>query len=379
MQPATSQQLATLLQRNKDALLAAWEEQAGQLPGAQKMQRAILRDHVPLLIDELAQELRHPERSRERLAAFCAAHGEERHKHGSDLSQLVDEYKLLRACIVRTAEAAGWYIVGEANRVVDELIDEGIKTSIQAYIERRDHAEKKRREEHLKFLVHDLRSPLSAIYYAVLLTERELETGTVSERVRSVQGVMKRNIEQMQALIGKVLQEEQNIRTAPNLEVQRAPADLATIVDEAIRALGSLAAVAHTQIANDIPDDTTVHVDRDLVERVFQNLISNAIDSTPEGKVAISAVRRDNGDIECRVVDNGRGMPAELREKIFDKFVTVPRQRPGIGLGLPIAKRIIEAHGGTIDVQSEVGKGTTVRFTLPRNHRENGTPSRQTA
>lgn len=365
MELATPQRLATLLQRKKETVLSSWEERARQLPGARKINRAILQDHMPLLIDELTEELKQPEKSRERLEAFCAAHGENRHQNGFDLGQLVEEYKQLRGCIVRTAEEAGLYVVGEANRVVDELIDEGIKTSIQAYIERRDGAEKKRRQEYLKFLVHDLRSPLSAIYYAILLTERELETVAVSERVWSLQAVIKRNIEQMQAMIAKLLQEEQHIRTAPNIEVQRAPADLATIADRAIRTIASLAAVSQTQITNDIPDDVTVHADADLLERVFQNLVSNAIDSTPQGTVTIGAKMRESGDVDCWVADNGRGIAPEIRDKIFDKFVTATPQRSGIGLGLPITKRIIEAHGGSIAVESEVGKGTTIRFFLP--------------
>lgn len=365
MEPAAPQALAELLQRNKEALLSSWEQRARQIAGTPPLDGTILRDHVPHLIDELAAELRQPDKSRERLVAFSAAHGEHRHQNGFNLDQLVEEYKLLRSCIVRTAEAAQLYVVGEANRVVDELIDEGIKTSIRAYIERRDAAEKQRREEYLKFLVHDLRSPLAAIYYAILLTEHELENAAVGDKVRSIQGVIKRNIEQMQALITKLLQEEENVRTTSAINLEPKPIYLASVADSAFRVLVSLATISGTQVVNEIPDDIVVNADAELLNRVYQNLLSNAIDSAAGGIIMLGAARSDDGKVQCWVADNGKGIPQDMREKVFDQFVTASKQRSGIGLGLPIAKRIIEAHGGTIMLESELGRGTTIRFSLP--------------
>ncbi len=103
MEIATPHALAALIQRQKEALLSSWENEVRQLPGARNLERAILHDHIPVLIDELAEELRQPDKSAARLAAFSAAHGKERHANGYDLAQLVEEYKLLRRCIARTA------------------------------------------------------------------------------------------------------------------------------------------------------------------------------------------------------------------------------------------------------------------------------------
>ncbi|MFL6653774.1 MAG: sensor histidine kinase, partial [Sulfurifustis sp.] len=271
-----------------------------------------------------------------------------------------EEYKLLRTCVVQIAEAEQFCLTGEANRIVDELIDEGIKTSIHAYIQRRDSTEQKRREEYAKFLVHDLRSPLSAVYYAILLVERELAAAPASEHVAMTLGVIKRNIEQMQALITKLLHAEQNLRDAPTIRIERKPIDLGAVADGAIRTLSSIAAVAQTLILNDIADGLIAHADADLLERVFQNLIANAIDNTPNGRVVVGARHRDDGGVECWVTDNGRGIPDDLKSKVFDKSAN----RSG-GFGLPIVRQIVEAHGGAIALESAVGKGTTVRFTLP--------------
>src|ERR1051325_194944 len=117
MQLVTPEALSAFIKREKASLLAAWEHEARQLPDAKKLRRALLHDHLPLVIDELADELRQPEKSRERLAAFSAAHGAHRQQNGFHLSQLVEEYKLLRRCIVEHAEADGLAVAGKANRV----------------------------------------------------------------------------------------------------------------------------------------------------------------------------------------------------------------------------------------------------------------------
>jgi signal transduction histidine kinase len=102
---------------------------------------------------------------------------------------------------------------------------------------------------------------------------------------------------------------------------------------------------------------------------VITNLVSNALRYTPAGgKVTISG-ERENGAIQISVVDSGRGIPAEALESIFEKFVQVKQptdSTPGsVGLGLAIAKEVVEAHGGKIWVTSEVGKGSTFSFTIP--------------
>ncbi|MFL6650638.1 MAG: ATP-binding protein [Sulfurifustaceae bacterium] len=360
MQLATPQSLAQLLQREKESILACWERRVREVSDDQSGNPGMLRDHVPNLLDELAAQLARPDTSQQRLRDFSAAHGEDRYRNGFDLSRIVEEYKLLRSCVVQIAEAEQFCLTGDANRIIDELIDEGIKTSIHAYIQRRNSAEQKQREEYVKFLVHDLRSPLSAVYYAILLVEREIAVAPASERVATTLGVIKRNIEQMQALITKLLHAEQNLRDAPTIRIERKPIDLGAVADGAIRTLSSIAAVAQTLILNDIADGLIAHADADLLERVFQNLIANAIDNTPNGRVVVGARHRDDGGVECWVTDNGRGIPDDLKSKVFDKSAN----RSG-GLGLPIVRQIVEAHGGAIALESAVGKGTTVRFSLP--------------
>jgi signal transduction histidine kinase len=108
-----------------------------------------------------------------------------------------------------------------------------------------------------------------------------------------------------------------------------------------------------------------VSVDRLQIDRVLSNLVINALRYTKEGEIKITAEQRENY-VAVSVSDTGSGIPVEYLPHIFDKFVQVPdAPTGGAGLGLAISKSIVEAHGGQISVQSQIGIGTTFAFTLP--------------
>jgi two-component system phosphate regulon sensor histidine kinase PhoR len=110
----------------------------------------------------------------------------------------------------------------------------------------------------------------------------------------------------------------------------------------------------------------TILADRDQIERVIVNLVTNATRATPPGgTITIAAVRRD-GEVAFSVGDTGAGIPREYLPRIFEPFVQVPSvPAGGAGLGLTISRRIVDAHGGRLTVQSESGRGSTFTFTVP--------------
>jgi signal transduction histidine kinase len=114
------------------------------------------------------------------------------------------------------------------------------------------------------------------------------------------------------------------------------------------------------------PDLPQVFVDRAQIERVVGNLVTNAARATPEGgRITVSAAPRA-GAVAISVTDTGVGIPRDYLAKIFEPFVQVPDGAGGgAGLGLTISRRIVEAHGGELSVQSEVGKGSAFTFTIP--------------
>jgi signal transduction histidine kinase len=118
-----------------------------------------------------------------------------------------------------------------------------------------------------------------------------------------------------------------------------------------------------TDVAADAPP---IPADRDQIQRVIVNLMSNAVRATPAGgTITLSATRR-GPEVAFSVSDTGAGIPREYLDRIFEPFVQVPRAPAGgSGLGLTISRRIVEAHGGRLTVQSEPGRGSTFTFTIP--------------
>src|SRR6185503_21310932 len=115
--------------------------------------------------------------------------------------------------------------------------------------------------------------------------------------------------------------------------------------------------------ADDLP---SVRADSARLLQVFANLVGNAVKFTPSGGAITIAATRGDGRIECSVADNGPGIPAAQIPRLFGKFWQAKRgDGRGVGLGLAIARGIVEAHGGTITVDSEEGKGSVFSFALP--------------
>lgn len=174
MKIAGPEDLAEFLGQEKDALLSDWEAAVRKLPGEDDLSRPVLLNHVPVLIKQLIHDLRLLVVA-ERTAEVSRIHGQQRLAVGLSIRHVVEEYKLLRVCITDRAANADWVIGVEAGRLLHKIIDEAIKAAVDSYSEQRDKDEKARREEYISFVVHDLRSPLTAIYHAMLLLERRIE------------------------------------------------------------------------------------------------------------------------------------------------------------------------------------------------------------
>lgn len=120
-------------------------------------------------------------------------------------------------------------------------------------------------------------------------------------------------------------------------------------------------------------DDLTFHVDEDKISRVVTNLVSNAIKFSPRDSSIKLTAESENGSVVIRIKDEGRGIPEDKIANIFDRFQQVSVQdhtkSGGSGLGLAICKAIVELHGGEISVESEEGKGSTFKFSIPKNSR----------
>jgi signal transduction histidine kinase len=212
-----------------------------------------------------------------------------------------------------------------------------------------------------------LRTPLQAISLATTTLERSLPDESKTELFTSSVSMLRRNISRLDVLIKRVLQEERNLQLDESLKVEKREFDLWSLVESTIQDLYPIASDAHTTLVNDVPSDMTIFADARLLGQVFQNLISNAIKFTPNGKITVGA-NTENGTAECWIQDTGAGIDADRLDKIFDKLETDQQpDKRGVGLGLAIVKQIMELHSGTVTVESRVGEGSIFTLRFPQS------------
>lgn len=221
------------------------------------------------------------------------------------------------------------------------------------------------RDEVLSIVSHDLGNPLSAIRVSARVLDRLLEAGDVASARAQVEGIRGSGL-QMERLISDLL-EIRRIETR-RLRLVRRPEQVRQLVEEAARSLRDVGAEQGITITTRIDDavPAMVRVDADRIQQIFSNLIGNALKFTPrEGLITVAAEAADDG-VVFSVRDTGPGIPAEHLPHVFDRFWQASQQGShGIGLGLAIAKGLVEAHGGQVTVESEPGQGTLFRFTIP--------------
>jgi signal transduction histidine kinase len=220
------------------------------------------------------------------------------------------------------------------------------------------------RDTMLAIVSHDLRNPLNAVLLsASFLLDVGIERAGL-ELLEKQLGVIKRSTQMANRLIEDLLDVARI--EAGRLSIEPDAQDARVLVSEAYEALRLSAEEKSIQLEHQVPDEIPpTRVDRDRVIQVLCNLGANAIKFTPRGGRVILRAEPAEGEVRFSVSDTGSGVPAEQLEHIFDRYWQANRaDRRGVGLGLAIVKGIVEAHGGKVWVESEVGVGTTCYFTV---------------
>jgi len=222
----------------------------------------------------------------------------------------------------------------------------------------------KMKEEFLHYITHDLRNPLgSAIGFLDMLLKGV--PGVLNEEQRGIVDAVKRSNMRLLSMVNNILDIAK--MESGRIRLQLKTVSITGIAGRSIATLQSQAKFKSINVLLDAAEEFSIAADNDLIERVFNNLLGNALKYTPnEGTVTISI--RDDGDaLKCCVADTGEGIPADYINRLFQKFEQVQGQRKGgTGLGLAIAKFFVESHLGRIWVESEMGKGSQFYFTIPK-------------
>lgn len=205
-------------------------------------------------------------------------------------------------------------------------------------------------------IVHDLRNPLATISTAAEVLNRD---GLLPEQRQTLLESQLRAVRRMHAMLRELLD---FTRGRYDLKLERH--SLATIVERAVQSVSANAAGAGVAIETQVASDLFIKSDSERLRRVFENLLTNAIQAMPDGgRISLRAVKL-NGRVRVDVIDNGPGVPPEIRERLFEPFVSHGKLG-GTGLGLAIAQGIVEAHGGSINLEVTETQGADFYLILP--------------
>lgn len=266
----------------------------------------------------------------------------------------------LAAPVSDVIDAVGRVADGDLTARVDERGPREARSLARAFntMTSRLRASEEQRRRLLADVSHELRTPLSVV-------QGNLEA--LVDGVHPADEAHLTAILEETKILSRLIEDLRTLSLAESgaLALYREPTDVATLARETVASFGPQADQAGVGLATNAPPDLPIaDVDPVRAREILANLVSNALRYTPRGGRVRVDLHAEDGAIALAVIDTGAGIPPDSLERIFDRFYKSAESR-GAGLGLAIAKQLVEAHGGTIRASSEVGRGTEIRLTLP--------------
>jgi signal transduction histidine kinase len=211
---------------------------------------------------------------------------------------------------------------------------------------------------------HEFRTPLTLIFGPA----KDISDKTKEQDTKQSAGIIKRNASRLYGLVNQLL--DLSKLEAGKMTLETSEQNIIPLLKGLVLSFTSLAERKKITLQfNTIEENLNVYIDKDKVEKVITNLLSNAFKFTPEGGKIDVTVEKLIKEVEIRIADNGIGIPKERIDKIFDRFYQVDgshtREGEGTGIGLALTKELVELHKGKIKVESKEGEGTTLTVLLP--------------
>lgn len=252
--------------------------------------------------------------------------------------------------------------IEERERIEQERVDL-LKREQAARLEA--EAANRLKDEFLATLSHELRTPLNAIMgWAHVLGQSSGDRSTVQRAA----DVIRQNAAAQAQLIEDILDVSRIV--GGRLVLDTGPVQMREVIEDAIDSLAPASSAKGIQVERALADGVQVYGDRDRLQQIVWNLVSNALKFTPKGGRVEVELRGIEGDAAVRVTDTGIGIPADFLPFVFDRFrqadSSMSRRHSGLGLGMAIVRHLVELHGGTVSAESDgEGQGATFRLRLP--------------
>jgi signal transduction histidine kinase len=266
------------------------------------------------------------------------------------------------AVLAKAARRLGHGDLSQRVRLQGEGEVAGLARAFNSMAAELEYAEQLRRNM-VADVAHELRTPLSNIRGYL----EAIRDGMIEPNAAAIQ-----SLNEEATLLSRLVNElqELSLAEAGELKLVYQVEDIANLVRQAVTPWQPQLMAGEISLALDLPDKLPpVNIDWQRVNQVLHNILENAVVHTPKGGTIRVAANEKGKWVEVSVSDTGKGIPAEDLPHIFERFYRVDKSRAratgGSGLGLTIAKRLVEAHGGTMAVESRLGKGSCFSFTLP--------------
>ncbi len=355
--------LADVVVRCREEIEQRWIESVARSVKGRDISMTELRDSLPDYLLRLADGLRQANPTGGGYATWetvARSHAAERVRLGFDIDQLVHEFIVLRQVILRVVESERGAPLDSADtRKLADLIEGAIQAAVKSYVASRDYEARKQEAEHIGFITHELRNPLTT---AVLGTNQLARTGPLSVEQRRTLAIVERSQRRLAELIDSVLLVERDTYT---LKAHPIVTTLGQVLEPTVSAARLAAETKGLHFEAVFDPDIVIHVDPKLASSALESVMENAVKYTELGDVQLLA-DDDPGEVVIHVRDSCPGIsPAEL-QTIFEPFRRASSKQPGAGLGLAIARRAVEAQGGTIHAESGEEKGCHFWLTLPK-------------
>jgi signal transduction histidine kinase len=222
------------------------------------------------------------------------------------------------------------------------------------------------KDKFLSVISHDLRNPLTALLASSEKLSDDPETLSTSQ-VKQLSQIIHRTSKRLLDQLNELIEWAKKQSNKTNFNPERI--HLIDGIDESLELLKPNAAQKEIKLQNKIPNEIYVQADSLMLRSIVQNIVTNAIKYTPQGGYVVINARQDEHMVSVFVEDSGIGMTDEVQEKLFNKVnstsLSGTNNEMGSGLGLLLVNDFVAQHGGTVDVESTVGMGTTFKFTIP--------------